>query len=282
MKRGSSSVADLFLGSLPVNKIYRGASLEWARPLAIEYLVVAGGGGGGRWWTYDPHYVAGGGAGGYRSSVQGELSGRNSSPEPQKNLTPGSYVVTIGAGGTYGSSGTDSVFDNVTSIGGGSGAWNSVTTYTGRSGGSGGGGANTGGGGGGTTGQGFQGSAGTGITNPGVGGGAGAAGVGANTGGSGISSLINGTATYRAGGGGSTAGGLGGGGAAGGSGAANTGGGGGGRYGSGDTNNGGSGGSGVVIIRYPGSVAKATGGSITYAGGYVIHTFTSSGAFVIT
>lgn len=50
--------------------------------------------------------------------------------------------------------------------------------------------------------------------------------------------------------------------------------------GSGD--NGGNGGSGIVMIRYPGASAQATGGTITYLGGYVIHTFTSSGSFVIS
>ena len=67
-------------------------------------------------------------------------------------------------------------------------------------------------------------------------------------------------------------GGLGGGGNAGFAGQANTGGGGGGYA---------NGGSGVVIIRYIGTVAQATGGTITYSGGYVYHTFTSSGTFSI-
>jgi hypothetical protein len=35
----------------------------------------------------------------------------------------------------------------------------------------------------------------------------------------------------------------------------------------------------VVIIRYAGTSARATGGTITITGGYVIHTFTSSGTF---
>jgi hypothetical protein len=41
----------------------------------------------------------------------------------------------------------------------------------------------------------------------------------------------------------------------------------------------GNGGSGVVIIRYLGSVQRATGGTVTITGGYVIHTFTSSGTY---
>jgi hypothetical protein len=40
----------------------------------------------------------------------------------------------------------------------------------------------------------------------------------------------------------------------------------------------GNGGSGVVIIRYLGT-PRATGGTITQAGGYTIHTFTSSGTY---
>jgi hypothetical protein len=42
---------------------------------------------------------------------------------------------------------------------------------------------------------------------------------------------------------------------------------------------GGNGGSGIAIIRYPGTAAVATGGAITIAGGFVNHTFTSSGTF---
>jgi hypothetical protein len=44
---------------------------------------------------------------------------------------------------------------------------------------------------------------------------------------------------------------------------------------------GGNGGSGIVIVRYYGA-QKATGGSITSAGGYTVHTFTSSGTFTPT
>jgi hypothetical protein len=39
------------------------------------------------------------------------------------------------------------------------------------------------------------------------------------------------------------------------------------------------GGSGIVIIRYAGA-QKGTGGTVTSAGGYTYHTFTSSGTFV--
>ena len=45
---------------------------------------------------------------------------------------------------------------------------------------------------------------------------------------------------------------------------------------------GGQGGSGVVILRYTGSTTKATGGTVTTVGGYVYHTFNSSGTFTPT
>ena len=42
----------------------------------------------------------------------------------------------------------------------------------------------------------------------------------------------------------------------------------------------GAGGSGVVIIAYLSATQKGTGGTVTSSGGYYIHTFTSSGAYV--
>jgi hypothetical protein len=57
-----------------------------------------------------------------------------------------------------------------------------------------------------------------------------------------------------------------------------SGGGGGGNWGPSDTTEGGGGGSGIVIIRYLGS-QRGTGGTITSAGGYTIHTFTGSGTY---
>jgi hypothetical protein len=64
-----------------------------------------------------------------------------------------------------------------------------------------------------------------------------------------------------------------------GDGVANTGGGGGGRRSLGYT--GGAGGSGIVIIRYLSTEvgADGSGGTITHAGGYTIHTFTAGGNF---
>jgi hypothetical protein len=40
----------------------------------------------------------------------------------------------------------------------------------------------------------------------------------------------------------------------------------------------GNGGSGIVVLRYLGT-QRGTGGTITSAGGYTIHTFTGSGSF---
>ena len=69
---------------------------------------------------------------------------------------------------------------------------------------------------------------------------------------------------------------------AGGGGGAYDGAGGGGGGGIGTTpTSGASGGSGTVIVRYLGST-KATGGTITGAGGYTYHTFTSPGTFTTT
>ena len=58
----------------------------------------------------------------------------------------------------------------------------------------------------------------------------------------------------------------------------NTGGGGGGAGGFGG-GPGGNGGSGIVIVRYLGTVLKGSGGTVTTSGGYTYHTFTSSGSF---
>ena len=261
----------------------------------VDYLIVAGGAGGGSGG-------GGGGAGGLVTS-----SGLSVSPGT-------SYTVTIGAGGpgatgattTSGSNGTNSSLSTVTTaIGGGAGGSNSTGT-NGLSGGSGGGGGLSGGtsvGGSGTAGQGFAGGNGI-VSQPyptGGGGGAGAAGGNAvsstsGAGGIGISSSYSGSATFYAGGGGGgaylqgtpagtpSAGGSGGGGTGsvtgtGASGTANTGGGGGGGAYNNSAQVGGAGGSGIVIIRYAGSVQRATGGTVTITGGYVIHTFTSSGTY---
>ena len=252
---------------------------------SVEALVVAGGGGGST--------SGGGGAGGliYTTGI---------------SLASGNYPVTIGNGGAgssslSGSNGATTTFYTFTAIGGGGGAGANVNTA--NSGGSGGGSGNnqfinqhmTGGSG--VAGQGNAGgsSPGYGCSPGGGGGGSGSAGADATSGrggngGNGTSISITGTATYYAGGGGGGSwctavgtGGLGGGGNAGNPGQNATGYGSGGGGGGNASSNvlGGTGSAGVVIIAYPGTVAKATGGTISTSSrpGYVVHTFTISGTF---
>lgn len=229
----------------------------------VDYLVIAGGGSGGA------QHGGGGGAGGYRA-------GSNFS------VPAGSYSITVGAGGAFatgaspnsGSSGTNSVFSSITSLGGGWGeGWSAGAGNTAGSGGSGGGASLNGTGGAGTSGQGYAGGSSTSSSTfpNGGGGGGGSAGVGedsinltrAGNGGSGTTSTITGISVTRAGGGGGGShsphaigtGGSGGGGdggignsGAGVAGVVNTGSGGGGS-GSNATNSG-SGASGIVIVRY--------------------------------
>jgi hypothetical protein len=174
--------------------------------LTVEYLSVAGGGGGS---------AGGGGAGGLLA---------NTTPV---TLTPGTYTITVGSGGTgstnstgQGANGTNSSIIgtgiSVTSIGGGGGG--ASTPTDGYSGGSGGGGGHddgsaTAAGGLGTSGQGYAGASATGKTsNSAAGGGGGAGGLGGTTntnnpaadntnGGLGANSSISGTITGYAGGG---------------------------------------------------------------------------------
>ena len=255
--------------------------------VTASYLVVAGGGGGGN------AFGGGGGAGGYQSGTA--------------SLNPTlSYTVTVGGGGggstlitLTGTSGSNSVFNSVTSTGGGGGGSNG--SLNGLTGGSGGGGAGgiTGGGAAGISGQGNNGGAANGSSPYGAGGGGGAGAVGGSTSGSASGAGGNGSTwsvnsvVYAGGGGGggnvvysasAGAGGTGGGGAGvtAGNGLAGTanlgGGGGGGGYtsGSGSANFGGNGGAGVVIISYP-APQQFGGGVVTTSGSNVIHTFNTSG-----
>jgi len=248
----------------------------------VDYLIVAGGGGGG----FD--FGGGGGAGGYRSSVMGEFSGRNTSPEPQFIVEEQSYTVSVGAGGNGGFSndqstnGQNSSFFGIVATGGGGGANGSGPRAYGppKIGGSGGGGGgwdqNQVSGAAGLSNEGFDGGAGVqsnSTSSPygaGGGGGAGQNGLSspnnnsAGKGGDGIPSRITGIMVYRAGGGGggtypSTAvggsGGLGGGGNGasgininGQNGSPNTGGGGGGNSGGGGTNTFGGAGGSGIVI----------------------------------
>jgi len=241
----------------------------------VEYLVIGGGGAAG-YNGGGGDNSAGGGAGGYRCSVPGELSGRNSTAETPLTLTAGTYTVTVGAGGTGANvtgpsatlHGSDSSFAGITSIGGGG------ESDSGGSGGGRRGTSSTNGSLSGTAGQGFDGGekssgGGGGGIFAGGGGGAGEAGNtdGIAMGGDGLASAITGGTIFRAGGGAGgydaavRSGGAGGGGnnngtggsGNGGNGQANTGSGGGGcrhtsNGGTGAT--GGSGGSGIVIVRY--------------------------------
>ena len=231
--------------------------------LSCDVLVVAGGGGGGS------NGGGGGGAGGLSYQTSRSVSAAS--------------TVTIGSGGASQTSGTNSVFDTITSNAGGGGA-SGVPGQNASNGGSGGGGryvtytaggTSTQGNTGGATGFGFAG--GTGVNygwGAGAGGGgagavgaanpsaanAGAGGAGVNTYSTWATATATGVSGFYAGGGGGgiepsgtagTASGGGGAGSVGGVGTAgtpNTGGGGGGGWTS--TTGGGKGGSGIVIIRY--------------------------------
>lgn len=243
----------------------------------IEYLVLAGGGGGGF------NQGGGGGGGGYRSSVQGELSGRGVSAEPSVLVFAGTYTITVGLGGSPGTSSVDATNGGSSSIigtgvsvaasGGGKGGREISDFRIGGQGGSGGGSmareiSNVGLG---TANQGFAGGVGGSTSGGGGGGGGGAGSVGVagsgqigGAGGLGITSSITGSALGRGGGGGGGGGtGAGGVGVDGGATAtggnnsstpspapANRGGGGAGNTGGGG-GSGSAGGSGIVVIRYP-------------------------------
>ena len=254
----------------------------------VEYLVVAGGGSGG--------YGNGGGGG-----AGGLLTGTNAIINYGVPM-----AITVGAGGSSYSSGSNSVLSvsiTVTAIGGGKGG-SSVGGIGGIGGGSGGGGARQGGtAGSGTSGQGNAGGAGSsGDFAGGGGGGAGGAGGagGSSTsgaGGAGLYSTISGSNVAYAGGGSGGSYGLavGSGGIGGGASGTNsstkptgatqnTGGGGGGAGYSGSevSTLSGDGGSGIVILRYPSTYAYATStvGSpnVIILGGNIIYTFWQSGS----
>jgi hypothetical protein len=240
-----------------------------ATPCQVDYIIVAGGGGGGE-------TIGGGGGGG------GVIEERS------VNLSPGTYSIVVGNGGSGGfdgltngvypggSQGQNSSFNSKIAIGGGAGAGYNTAGSNGGSGGGGGAGAGlpayTG-----TPGQGNNGGISNGNGNSGAGGG-GAVGVGSNSssgspgaGGIGFLSNISGSNVYYGAGGGGGArnpsggtaasGGAGGGGRGGDStnnyvgqpGTANTGsGGGGGGYQNSPIieGSGGNGGSGIVIVRF--------------------------------
>ena len=285
--------------------IRQGAWSAFNPPQFVEYLAIAGGGAGGGGAAYSG---GGGGAGGLLTGMFPITAGS-------------SYTVTIGGGGTgstgHGTNGTDTDFGPLRAFGGGGGTYG--YTSTGYDGGSGGGTGSTytptvtglnssgvfgqGNGGGNNI---YSGPVSGGYGGSGAGGGAGKAGLSSTStsngapGGMGIASAISGTVVTYAGGGASGAvyaggtfastGGVGGGG----SGAyyngstatvatagqPNTGGGGGGA--SNGSTTAGSGGTGIVIVRYPGTTQFFTGGTLSYANGYVIHTFYAGGTLAPT
>jgi hypothetical protein len=147
------------------------------KTLSCDYLVVAGGGGGGNGGSSG----GGGGAGGYRTSTG------------YSTLANTDYLVTIGAGGNgtggNGTSGSNSVFDTITSTGGGFGGAGGNSAPSGVTNGGAGGSGGGGGGYGGGVGSGFTG----GAASP--------SGQG-NAGGNGVAGSTN----YRGGGGGGGAG----------------------------------------------------------------------------
>lgn len=255
---------------------------------AVDYLVVGGGGSAGVYSLGS----SGGGAGGVKRT-----SNYGGSETPLAASIGTAYNVTVGLGGvspttdSKGNNGTSSLFNGVTSIGGGGGGGNGTTNFNGSDGASGGGGgpwdANQGLGG--TGSNGFNGGTGNsagscGGAGCGGGGGGGFTSVGGNVnaatpnGGTGVEvNIIGGTGNFYAGGGagakligtnyalGGTGGsGVGGNsalasGGAGISGTVNTGSGGGGGFAS----TAGNGGSGVVIIRYPNTKTITVGAGLT-------------------
>ena len=212
----------------------------------VDYMVVAGGGGSGGNLSHIQQ-GGGGGAGGFRESP-GTASGSyvvsplGASPAVALSVPVASYPITVGGGGAQGGggggvpavpsgpgavSGNNSIFNTITSAGGGFGGQPTScgnnfqsTGEPGASGGGGGGGTGPGGNGGGTgntppvsPAQGKDGGPGQpgGPTSGGSGGGAtgngstapgsGSTGPAANTGGTGATSSITGSAVARATGG---------------------------------------------------------------------------------
>ena len=189
----------------------------------VDYLVVAGGGGGGAGCAAG----GGGGGGGMRFSFPNPGSGGHP-------VSVQSYPITVGAGGTAGpgpatasgggcgSQGSSSIFDSITSAGGGFGGAGACSNNPGGAGGSGGGGGRYGLSGAGNTPAaptplggpqgnpgGTGGGSGTPSPAPGGGGGGGRTAAGGNAcgsaggvGGNGTSLTISGSCTAYAGGGG--------------------------------------------------------------------------------
>jgi hypothetical protein len=265
-----------YRGTYGTNGFYLPMSID-APTYQTEYFVLGGGSGGSRAAAAG----GGGGGGGYTTSSTLTVS----------SLT--TYAIVVGGGGagataqtTKGAAGSASSITQSPTVITANGGTNTITIpgnegYGGLNGGSGGGGG-----------------AGSVIGNGGTDGGDGVSGIYGGGLGQGTTTRAFGGTLYAGGGGGgggsafwggNPTGGTGGAGGganggndsvAGSSASANTGGGGGGGGGNQAITgtNGGAGGSGIVIIRYLGA-QRGSGGTVTSAGGYTIHTFTSSGTY---
>jgi len=249
-------------------------SYKWSlynAPLTAKILVIGGGAGGGG--ASNNGGAGGGGAGGFIYNAT-------------YSLAPGTYPITVGAGGGGGTAGAgannpsggnggqggNSIFNDQTAVGAGFGGSQSAAGAAGGSGGGGGSSGSTGGGLG-TAGQGNNGAAGVDATRTGGGGGGAGGAASGKTGGVGTANSISGSSvTYAVGGNGGDDGGTG-------SGSSIAGSGGGGARGNGAA--GVDGKNGTVVIRYTTGEFSATGGTITTDGNDTIHTFTSSGSFVV-
>ena len=235
--------------------------------IEVEYLIAGGGGSGGAAVDGSTGRGGGGGAGRLLTGLA--------------RLTVGSYPIVVGlggaarpAGGNNGLNGGASTAFGLSAPGGGGGG---TPTQNGLSGGSGGGGGSinslprtTGGAATlGTPDPGLGNAGGEGATSGtwGSGGGAGGAGATGGAGGAGVVSAISGSAVeYCHGGGGSTT-----------IGTPGTGGNIGNGFGGGDSD---AGQNGIAIARYRGP-PRGTGGTITSAAGWTIHTFTTNGTLVL-
>jgi hypothetical protein len=272
----------------------------------VAYMIVAGGGGGGNGGNRALIGKCSGGGGGAGGFLMGTTALTAVTTYPITIGLGGKGSTGSGTGSAAAANGTNSTAFSLTAIGGGAGGWSDTAGSSGGSGG-GAGAINTSTdilGGAGTSGQGFAG----GTSN--FSGGKGAGGGGAYTTGGGKYTGTQGYGAagkywydglpYAGGGGGGrcdapfNATGLPGGPDTGGdgnclspltqatNGKANTGSGGGGSgvFGYIGTLAAGSGSAGVVKIRYSGTTAYATGGTITSGSNYIEHTFTSSGDFI--
>lgn len=116
---GQMGQARIYNRGLTADEVLQNYAATGSRylPLQVQYLVVAGGGGG------QNNRSGGGGAGGLLSGVTTSLSLNTN------------YTVTVGAGGSYDTNGSNSVFHNNTSIGGGRSGTLSGDGFSGGSGG---------------------------------------------------------------------------------------------------------------------------------------------------